>query len=275
MKALKRIAPLRFLLFVALLRGGARRASRGVARPTDWRDGAATAFDVAALVFLLSLADLTRYADAATMRAHAAENDANRVLVLVLTTLVAFTVLAAIGGELPGARDGEPFAVAKLVSHAGADLGLRQRGLRAALRARLLPAAQSAVGDAGGIAFPGTTTPGYSDFAYFAFTLGMTFQTSDVAITATRNPPHRAAAQLRRVRVQHRGDRLRDQRDRRRCGLQPGEDGARARNGPYSAASRNRSSIDAILASQLFSSGSTFSANRCMFLRASSCGMPP
>ena len=35
----------------------------------------------------------------------------------------------------------------------------------------------------GGIDFPGTRSPDYSDFAYFAFTLGMTFQTSDVAIS--------------------------------------------------------------------------------------------
>ena len=33
---------------------------------------------------------------------------------------------------------------------------------------------------AGGIDFPGEDPPGYADFVYFAFTLGMTFQTSDV-----------------------------------------------------------------------------------------------
>jgi len=42
----------------------------------------------------------------------------------------------------------------------------------------------------------------------------------------------------------------------------------------YSAASRNRSSID-VSASQLFNSGSTFSANRVMFFIASVCGIPP
>jgi uncharacterized membrane protein len=39
-------------------------------------------------------------------------------------------------------------------------------------------------GDAAGLDFPGTKTPFYGDFAYFAFTLAMTFQTSDVAITS-------------------------------------------------------------------------------------------
>ena len=40
-------------------------------------------------------------------------------------------------------------------------------------------------GDAAGIEFPGTKSPDYWDFAYFSFTLGMTFQTSDVAVTST------------------------------------------------------------------------------------------
>ncbi len=40
-------------------------------------------------------------------------------------------------------------------------------------------------GDRGGLAFPNTSEPSYWDFAYFSFTLGMTFQTSDVAITGS------------------------------------------------------------------------------------------
>lgn len=183
-RALKRIAPLRFLLFVALFLL-VLAAHRAAWHEIDWRDGVATAFDVAALVFLLSLADLFRCADAAAMRVHSAENDANRVLVLVLTTLTAFTVLAAIGGELPGARAGEPAAVAKLIAtlvliwvFANAVYALHYA------HAYYLPH-KSGAGDARGIAFPETETPGYSDFGYFAFTLGMTFQTSDVAITSS------------------------------------------------------------------------------------------
>lgn len=36
----------------------------------------------------------------------------------------------------------------------------------------------------GGLDFPGKEPPDFSDFLYLAFTLGMTFQTSDVAISA-------------------------------------------------------------------------------------------
>jgi uncharacterized membrane protein len=37
-----------------------------------------------------------------------------------------------------------------------------------------------------GIAFPGTRTPNFLDFAYFAFTIGATFATSDVEISSRR-----------------------------------------------------------------------------------------
>jgi uncharacterized membrane protein len=36
----------------------------------------------------------------------------------------------------------------------------------------------------GGVQFPGQETPSYFDFAYFAFTIGMCFQTSDVCVTS-------------------------------------------------------------------------------------------
>lgn len=39
--------------------------------------------------------------------------------------------------------------------------------------------------DAGGLAFPETKAPHLHDFLYFAFTVGMTAQTSDVAVTST------------------------------------------------------------------------------------------
>jgi uncharacterized membrane protein len=38
--------------------------------------------------------------------------------------------------------------------------------------------------DCGGIEMPGTKEPDYWDFVYFSFTLGMTFQTSDTAVTS-------------------------------------------------------------------------------------------
>jgi uncharacterized membrane protein len=41
-------------------------------------------------------------------------------------------------------------------------------------------------GDLGGLGFPGTEMPCYLDFAYYAFTVGMCFQVSDVTVTQHR-----------------------------------------------------------------------------------------
>ena len=46
----------------------------------------------------------------------------------------------------------------------------------------MTPAEGYEIGE-GGLSFPGEGAPAYLDFAYFAFTLGICFQTSDVTIT--------------------------------------------------------------------------------------------
>ena len=177
------LAPKRFLLFLAFIPAAfvAQRAAFGA---QQWADSAAMAFDAAALVFLLSLAPLVRESDAAAMRAHAADNDANRGLVLVLTTLVGFAVMGAIAGELPGARAGEPLTILKLLGTLLL-IWLFANSMFALHYAHAFYT-QEGGADAGGIEVPGTTAPDYADFAYFAFTFGMTFQTSDVQIASRR-----------------------------------------------------------------------------------------
>ena len=70
-------------------------------------------------------------------------------------------------------------------------MGRDQHRVHAALRRPALPV------EAGGIAFgteDGQQHPGYRDFAYVAFTIGMTYQVSD---TALRDP------QIRRTVLTH------------------------------------------------------------------------
>lgn len=178
-----RLLPTRFLVFLALL-PAAFFAHRALPGPQHWADSAAMAFDAAALVFLVSLLPLVGFSGAPDMRRHAARNDANRGLVLVLTTLLTFAVMAAITGEMDGAQRGEWPAVAKLVGTLLV-IWLFANTVYALHYAHMYYAQPaSGGGDAGGLVFPGTPTPDYRDFAYFAFTVGMTFQTSDVAITA-------------------------------------------------------------------------------------------
>ncbi|MXO61125.1 DUF1345 domain-containing protein [Altererythrobacter salegens] len=150
----------------------------------DWRDGAAMAFDFAALVFFASLVPLLRDSTAASMRRHARDNDANRLLMLVVTSLLTLVAMAALTGEMPGARNGDPKAIAKLVVTMLL-IWLFANSVYALHYAHTYYTAEpKSGGDTAGIDFPGTKTPDYWDFAYFAYTLGMTFQTSDVDITA-------------------------------------------------------------------------------------------
>ena len=68
---------------------------------------------------------------------------------------------------------------------AGAGLAVLEHDLRAALCAHVLRPGRRR-GSAAGSIFPIATEPDYWDFVYFSFTLGMTFQTSDVDITSRR-----------------------------------------------------------------------------------------
>ena len=181
----KRIAPPRFMLFLVLL-PIALFAYRAALQATDWLDPLAMAFDFAAAVFLLSLIPLLRDSEAADIRKHAAENDANRVALLIITTVLTFAVMAAITGELKDAQAHEPIAMAKLIGTLLL-IWLFANTVYALHYAHLFYSREEKTGkDAAGIDFPGTKTPDYKDFAYFAGTLGMTFQTSDVSITAPK-----------------------------------------------------------------------------------------
>jgi len=177
-----RVAPARFIGFVLLLVVGYAVHNRFIGEG-GWKDSAAMAFDFAAACFLASLLPLLRDSSAEAMRRHAAENDANRLMVLFITSGLAFLAMAAISGELPRVHDGKPFAAVKLVATLLL-IWLFANSVYALHYAHVFYSSDPKTGgDCAGLDFPETKTPTYSDFGYFAFTLGMTFQTSDVAVT--------------------------------------------------------------------------------------------
>lgn len=169
-----RIAPLRFIVFLLLfaLIGAAIQWKTGL-----WHYAVMGGFDVAAAIFLISLWPLIADGSATSIRKHASQNDANRTMLLILSAVIAIVLLITIRAELAG--PGEPLASLII-----ATLGI------AWLFANTLYALHYAhlfYGDGRGktgLQFPEETTPDYWDFVYFAFTLGMTFQTSDVGITS-------------------------------------------------------------------------------------------
>lgn len=139
-------------------------------------------FDAAAVVFLVSLVPLLRDSSAASMRRDARTNDANRVLVLVITTIVTLVVMAAISGVLAEVKAHQPYAMVKLIATLAAIWLFANAVYTLHYAHEFYASSGKDTGDRSGLAFPGTKTPTYPDFAYFAFTLGMTFQTSDVEI---------------------------------------------------------------------------------------------
>ncbi|GAA4761711.1 DUF1345 domain-containing protein [Novosphingobium ginsenosidimutans] len=178
-----RLAPPRFIAFALLLPVGAGLWA-WLNPVAPWQDALAMGFDLAAAVFLLSLLPLLRHFPVAEMRRHADENDANRTLIVVVSTLLALVVMAAISGELAAASAGDGLAMGKLLVTLVL-AWLFANSVYALHYAHSYYFGSEAKGDhRGGIEFPGTPNPDYSDFAYFAFTVGMTFQTSDVQITA-------------------------------------------------------------------------------------------
>ncbi|WP_428684841.1 DUF1345 domain-containing protein [Sphingopyxis sp.] len=184
----RHLAPARFLLFAAaLLLGGGGAAVLG----HDPRAALLIGFDIAALVFLAASVSLLR-STAAQMRRRSEENDANRAGLLAITVLLSLVVLFAVGTLIasPGPLGGADILliVATLV------LAWLFANVVFTLHYAHLFYLQERGKDRGGLEMPGAKEPGYWDFLYFSFTLGMTFQTSDVTISG---------AHMRRVVLGH------------------------------------------------------------------------
>jgi len=135
-------------------------------------------FDLAAFVFLFDCLRLL-WMEPGEVADHAAANDANRTTMLLVTVVVSLAILGAVAmealREVPGLKT-KALILATLGTawlFANTIYALHYAHLHAVRK--------------GGIGFPGRDEPpGYADFVYFAFTLGMTFQTSDVEIRDRR-----------------------------------------------------------------------------------------
>ncbi len=184
----QRIAPPRFLLFAATA-----LACIGIGLTLlDWRRAIMAGFDAGALLFLITCTTLFRR-DAKAMRATAARNDANRPVLLLLTAGVTLAILAAIGTELSQKGGPQPAVIALIVATLVLAWGFSTM-VYALHYAHLYYLPGEGGGDAGGLQVPDTPEPDYWDMLYFSCTMGMTFQTSDIAITSR---------QIRRVVTGH------------------------------------------------------------------------
>jgi uncharacterized membrane protein len=150
-------------------------------------------FDAGALVFIIGTLHLMHGSKTDDMRQRAKANDPDGHVLIAVSMLIVAVVLVAVVVELTGAGGGHGTGLAL----SGATI------LLAWLFTNLLFALHYAhrfyapgddedapsrgdggEQDTGGLQFPGDEMPVYSDFTYFSFVLGMTFQVSDVVITS-------------------------------------------------------------------------------------------
>ncbi len=170
--------PWRFLLFLALCLTAVPLAA---ILPSYL--GVMAGFDIAAVTFLASIAPLL-HDEEAQMRKHARANDANRVVMLLITSIVMLVLLVVVTAELAQRKEAPTPAVMALILGTLAIAWTFANTVYALHYAYLFYSADAGGKDMAGIDFPGTGNPDYWDFIYFSFTLGMTFQTSDVDITS-------------------------------------------------------------------------------------------
>jgi uncharacterized membrane protein len=172
------IAPPRFLVFLGMLLIGFPIALHFLDR---WALAAMGTFDVSSIVFLASCITLLGTREARSIREHAKANDANRVLLLVLTGIVMAVLLIAIRAESVVSNP-QPMTKAMIIVTL-ALAWLFANTIYAFHYAHLVY--NNPDGGCVGLDFPHTDHPVYWDFVYFSFTCGMAFATSDVVVTDT------------------------------------------------------------------------------------------
>ena len=177
----------KFILFLALLVLGAAAATFVLIRCCDQPlpdaafKGFMLGFDLAAAFFLLASLPLLRIRDAQQLRDHAASNDANRALLLLIMVAISAAILGAVAMETLGGDQAPGLRTKALIVGTLGIAWLFGNSIYALHYAHLYFTPPD-----GGLDFKQEAEPLYADFAYFAFTLGMTFQTSDVDINDAR-----------------------------------------------------------------------------------------
>lgn len=167
-----------------------------------WRLRLIAAWDVGASLALVALFFGLRKSSAATMKQNAIRQDTGKWAVLVFTLFAATASLVVITWEMPLVKNASGLEQAARVVLVIYTVALSWAFIQTMFALHYaheyylnadISAAKRGPGSAP-LVFPGGQTPTYGDFLYFSFTIGMTFQVSDVQITD---------AGLRRVALGH------------------------------------------------------------------------
>ncbi len=174
-------------LFIAILVGCAALALL----PAAWNDRlrGILAWDIGTVVYLVSMTVLFATSPTERMPANAAaQEDGEWTLFYVVVAGILISFLAILA-EFSIMKSSTPTQQEQRVALVAATLGLSWllTQIVFALRyAHEYYQAKPGGGVDGGLIFPGNEAPDYWDFFYFSAVLGMTFQVSDVNITARK-----------------------------------------------------------------------------------------
>lgn len=151
-----------------------------VALPADWRlvSRALIAWDVVAGLYLILAYSTVWQTRPSIIRRHALLQDDGRFAILAFTAAAALASLGAIMAEIGGAGR-TPLQIAFAVI----TVSLSWVMVHTIFALHYAHEYYRAHEAGSGLNFPGDDKPDYWDFAYFAFVIGMTAQTSDTAIT--------------------------------------------------------------------------------------------
>jgi len=146
---------------------------------TPWQAAALIGWNVAATVFILWIWLIVRGMDGEATAKHAVIEDLSRRtadLVLIFASVIS---LIGVGLSLLQASDIGGLAKALTVGVASVTVILSWATVHTVYMLRY---ARLYYAEGGGVDFNEDRAPGYMDFAYLAFTIGMTYQVSDTSI---------------------------------------------------------------------------------------------
>lgn len=179
-RALNRIPHPRFALFFAVL-----AVVSGIAAtqaPPDY--AMILGFDAAALAFIASALPVWLREDAHGGALPLANDDGGHLMLLATAIAAIIAILIALGSLVEGKK---VLALADfMLVSATLIVAWVFSNLVYAFHYAHLYSQAAETGASPIILFPDTTFPTFSDFVYFAFVIGMTCQTSDLAVTSSK-----------------------------------------------------------------------------------------
>ncbi|HTX00616.1 MAG TPA: DUF1345 domain-containing protein [Acidimicrobiales bacterium] len=150
----------------------------------SWQASELIGWDGAALAFLLSIWLTIGRLDAEGTSAAARREDPSAPVADLVIVTAAVACIGGAGLALLEAANADPGRKAYLIALAVASVVLSWASVHTVFTLRYARLYYS--GPHGGIDFNDEDAPSYLDFAYVAFTIGMTFQVSDTELTSSR-----------------------------------------------------------------------------------------